>query len=99
MPVKYAFPGDKKDTILVTLKRVPGGLRLTAADNGQGVDARRADSGLGGRLVEGFAQQLGGELKRESDSRGTTVRLILPSREGSQLLKVRPSSARGCPGE
>jgi two-component sensor histidine kinase len=81
--VKYAFPGETKGTVLVTLKRVPGELRLTVADNGRGVDARRADSGLGGRLVEGFAQQLGGQLERESDSRGTTVRLILPSREGS----------------
>jgi two-component sensor histidine kinase len=67
----------------VALKRVPGELHLTVADNGQGIDLRRADSGLGGRLVEGFAQQLGGQLKRESDSRGTTVRLILPSPEGS----------------
>jgi two-component sensor histidine kinase len=81
--VKYAFPGNTKGTVLVTLKRVPGELRLTVADDGEGVDLRRADSGLGGRLVEGFARQLGGQLKRESDSQGTTVRLILPSREGS----------------
>jgi PAS domain S-box-containing protein len=81
--VKYAFPGDTKGTVVVTLKRVPGELRLTVADNGRGVDPRRADSGVGGRLVEGFAQQLGGQLKRESDSQGTTVRLILPSRDGS----------------
>ena len=81
--VKYAFPGETKGTIQVTLKRVPGELRLTVADDGQGLDPRRADSGLGGRLVEGFAQQLGGQIKRESDSQGTTVRLILSSREGS----------------
>jgi PAS domain S-box-containing protein len=81
--VKYAFPDDTKGTVLVTLKRAPGELRLTVSDDGKGADPRRADSGLGGRLVEGFAQQLGGQLKRESDSRGTTVRLILPSREGS----------------
>jgi PAS domain S-box-containing protein len=81
--VKYAFPGDTKGTVVVTLKRVPGELRLTVADDGRGADPRRADSGVGGRLVEGLAQQLGGQLKRESDSRGTTVRLILPSREGS----------------
>jgi PAS domain S-box-containing protein len=80
--VKYAFPGDTTGTVLVTLKRAPGELRLTVADNGQGVDLRRADSGLGGRLIEGFVQQLGGQLKRESDGQGTTVRLILPSREG-----------------
>jgi two-component sensor histidine kinase len=43
--VKYAFPADTKGTVLVTLKRVPGELRLTVADDGQGVDPRRADSG------------------------------------------------------
>jgi PAS domain S-box-containing protein len=81
--VKYAFPGDTKGTVLVTLKRVPGELRLMVADDGQGLDPQRADSGLGGRLVDGFAQQLGGQIKRESHNEGTTVHLILPSREGS----------------
>jgi PAS domain S-box-containing protein len=81
--VKYAFPGNTSGTVLVTLKRLPGELRLTVADDGQGLDPRRADSGLGGRLVEGFAQQLGGRVERESNSQGTTVRLILPSHEGS----------------
>jgi PAS domain S-box-containing protein len=78
--LKYAFPSETKGTVMVTLKRVPGELRLTVADDGKGIDIRRADSGLGGRLVEGFAQQLGGHVERESGSRGTTVRLILPSR-------------------
>jgi chemotaxis protein methyltransferase CheR len=81
--VKYAFPGEAKGTVMVTLKRAPGELRLTVADDGQGLDPRRPDSGLGGRLVDGFAQQLGGQVERKSDSKGTTVQLILPSREGS----------------
>ncbi len=82
--VKYAFPGAAKGTVVVTLKRAPGELRLTVADDGQGLlDPKRADSGLGGRLVDSFAQQLGGQVERKSDSRGTTVQLILPSREGS----------------
>ena len=81
--VKYAFPARAKGTVIVTLKRVPGELRLTVADDGGGFDPRRADSGLGGRLVEGFAQQLGGRVERESGSQGTTVRLILPSPEDS----------------
>jgi PAS domain S-box-containing protein len=80
--VKYAFPGEAEGTVMVTLKRVPGELRLTVADDGQGLDPRRADSGLGGRLVDGFARQLGGQVERKSDSQGTTVHLILPSREG-----------------
>jgi chemotaxis protein methyltransferase CheR len=80
--VKYGFPGEAKGTVMVTLKRVPGELCLTVADDGQGLDPRRADSGLGGRLVDAFAQQLGGQVERKSDSQGTTVHLILPSREG-----------------
>jgi PAS domain S-box-containing protein len=81
--VKYAFPGKSSGTVMIALKRVPGELRLTVADDGQGVDPRRADSGLGGRLVDGFAHQLGGQVERESDSQGTIVRLILPSPEDS----------------
>src|SRR4029077_19141426 len=77
--IKYAFPDGKGGTVIVALKREPGQLRLTVADNGSGADGQRADSGLGGRLVEGFAQQLGGRIERESGSHGTTVRLILPS--------------------
>jgi PAS domain S-box-containing protein len=81
--VKYAFPSDTKGTVLVTLKRTQGELRLTVADNGQWVNPQRADSGLGGRLVDGFARQLGGQVERKSDSQGTTVHLILPLREAS----------------
>ena len=76
--LKYAFPSETRGTVMVTLKRVPGALRLTVADDGKGVDIRRANSGLGGRLVEGFAQQLGGQVERESSSQGTSVHLILP---------------------
>jgi sensor histidine kinase regulating citrate/malate metabolism len=81
--VQYAFPGESSGTVTVMLKREPGELRLTVADDGKGVDPVRADSGLGGHLVEGFAQQLDGRVERESGSQGTTVRLILPSREDS----------------
>ena len=76
--VKYAFPGEAKGTVMVSLKRGPGELRLTVADDGQGLDPRRADSGLGGRLVDGFAQQLGGQVEWKSGRHGTTVQLILP---------------------
>src|SRR4030095_17048786 len=58
--VKYAFPYERKGTVMVTLKRAAGELRLTGADDGHGVDPRRADSGVGGRLGGGFAPQAGG---------------------------------------
>jgi PAS domain S-box-containing protein len=81
--VKYAFPSETKGTIVVTLKRLSGELHLTVSDDGKGVDPRHTDSGLGGRLVEGFAQQLGAKVERESGTKGTIVRLTLPSREAS----------------
>jgi PAS domain S-box-containing protein len=81
--VKYAFPSETRGTVAVTLKRIPGELRLTVSDNGKGVDPRRADSGVGGRLVEIFARQLGGQVERESGNNGTIVCLTLPSREAS----------------
>lgn len=81
--IKHAFPPNSKGTVLVTFKREPAGLCLTVADDGKGADPQRTDSGLGGRLVESFAQQLGGRLEREIGSQGTTVRLVLPSPEGA----------------
>ena len=72
----------------MTLKRIPGELRLTVADDGQGADPRRADSGLGGRLVEAFARQLGGKVARKSGNTGTIVSLTLPSREASYDLRA-----------
>jgi PAS domain S-box-containing protein len=80
--VKYAFPSGAKGTVMVTLKRGSSELLLTVADDGQGLDPRKADSGLGGRLVDGFARQLGGRVERLSDSQGTAVHVILPLFEG-----------------
>ena len=57
-----------------------------------GIDPRRTDSGVGGRLVEGFAQQLGGQVEWENGNKGTIVCLTLPSREVSYDL-----GAPGCP--
>ena len=87
--LKYAFPNQTKGTVMVTLKRVREELRLTVADDGKGIDIRRANSGLGSRLVEGFTQQLGGQVKRESGSKGTTVRLFLPSGKDSVSTRVK----------
>jgi nitrogen-specific signal transduction histidine kinase len=50
------------------------------------------DSGVGGRLVERLAQQLGGQVEWESGNKRTIVCLTLPSREVSYDL-----GAPGCP--
>jgi PAS domain S-box-containing protein len=86
--VKYAFPSETRGTVVVTLKRIPGELRLMVSDDGKGVDPRRADSGLGGRLVDTFARQLGGQVERKSDNKGTIVCLTLPWREASYDLRA-----------
>ncbi len=89
--VKYAFPTETRGTVVVTLKRIPGELRLTVSDDGKGVDPRRTDSGVGDRLVEIFARQLGGQVERESGNKGTIVCLTLPSPEASYDLRGYPS--------
>jgi two-component sensor histidine kinase len=86
--VKYAFPSETSGTVVVTLKRIPGKLRLTVTDDGRGADPRWADSGIGGRLVDAFARQLGGQVARESGNTGTIVSLALPSRESSHDLRT-----------
>jgi chemotaxis protein methyltransferase CheR len=76
--IKYAFPNEQAGTVGVSFKRAPGMLRLTVSDDGKGTDPQRLDSGLGGRLVETFARQLGGQIEADSDAHGTIVRLIMP---------------------
>jgi chemotaxis protein methyltransferase CheR len=86
--VKYAFPSETSGTVAVTLKRIPGELRLIVSDDGKGLNPRRTDSGSGGRLVEIFARQLGGQVERASGNKGTIVCLTLPSREASYDLRA-----------
>ena len=93
--LKYAFPRQAKGTLKVTLKRVAGELLLTVADDGQGIDPRRADSGLGGRLVEGFVEQLGGRVERESGELGTTVRIVLPAQSAPTPDALADTSTAG----
>jgi hypothetical protein len=68
-------------------RQIAGGFKPSAAD----VRPRRADSGLGGRLVDTFAQQLGGQVARESGNTGTIVCLTMPSGEASSDRRVRGS--------
>ena len=86
--IKYAFPSETSGTVAVTLKRIPGELRLTVADDGKGTDPQRTDSGLGGRLVDTFARQLGGWVERVSSDKGTIVCLTLPSHDARSDLRA-----------
>ena len=54
---------------------------LIVADNGRGMASTRRDghSGLGSRLVESFARQLGAAHEVVSTEQGTTHRLVIPT--------------------
>jgi two-component sensor histidine kinase len=93
--LKYAFPSETKGTVMVALKRVPGEFRLTAADDGKGIDPQRARLRAGWPAGRGgVALQLGGQVGRETSSLGTTVRFYSGVRTQSQPARVAEASVR-----
>ncbi len=80
---KHAFVGRDQGTISVAFDVVPGGWRVTVADDGVGLPsaAAKADRriGLGTRLIDAFARQANGTVSVESGAGGTRVMLDLPS--------------------
>ncbi|HEV7246180.1 MAG TPA: cache domain-containing protein [Shinella sp.] len=60
--LKYAFPGDRKGMISISLKRLSGQRAcLVIADDGVGFDKSISTAGMGTRLVRGVIGQLHGE--------------------------------------
>lgn len=78
---KHAFPDRERGTIAVQLRTNDTGLTVSVADDGVGLPATPAapapGSGLGNRLIEGFARQAGGTITSRSDRTGTCVTLTL----------------------
>jgi two-component sensor histidine kinase len=78
--LKYAFDHGN-GTIGIRLKAgPPGTVRLTLWDDGKGLPQQR-DGGLGMRLIEGFAQQIGAAVEWGSDH-GTQLTLTLQREQG-----------------
>lgn len=60
--LKYAFPGERKGVISISLKRLAGQRAcLVIADDGVGFDKSSSTAGMGTRLVRGVISQLHGE--------------------------------------
>lgn len=80
---KHAFGGRAGGTITVGFRQRPGGCTLIVSDDGVGMPAAAAptgiDHGLGSRLIPAFARQAGGTLATESGPDGTTVTMDLPA--------------------
>jgi two-component sensor histidine kinase len=77
--LKHAFDGREQGNVLVT-GRMNGVLRLSVTDNGVGIrpGGKTDRGGLGTKLVENFARQLGARHEIISSDQGTTHDLVIP---------------------
>jgi two-component sensor histidine kinase len=80
--LKHAFDKQQQGTISIMLERQPNNrYALTIKDNGRGLPANfdfGQCRGLGARIINGLAEQLGGELSFDG-TRGMTTRLVFPA--------------------
>ena len=67
---KYAFPGTRRGTIIITLKVHDKECHVCVADDGVGKAVEVKGGGRGLELVEGLAQQLDGSFCMETSIRG-----------------------------
>lgn len=79
---KYAFPDGQPGTVEVRLEPDGDGTVLSVLDNGVGCPLDQA-SGLGSRLVQLLASQVGGRLERVPSVTGHHVRIALPTIQGA----------------
>lgn len=72
--IKYAFPGNRKGEIKVSLRQTGQNIRLEVSDNGIGIQSTAEKSGhetLGLQLVESLVKQLkDGRFKRKKMTKG-----------------------------
>lgn len=93
--LKYAFPDGRTGCITVSLQpEAEGLLRLEVADDGIGIAGAPAgvESGIGGPLVEAFAEQIGGSISRSSGAGGTRVTVVFPAGPATQPLAASASA-------
>ena len=77
--LKHAFDGRDEGNVLVT-GRMNGQLHLTVTDNGVGIgrNTKAGRGGLGTKLVENFARQIGARHEVVSTEEGTKHDLVIP---------------------
>jgi two-component sensor histidine kinase len=72
--IKYAFPGDRRGTITMTLQNIGSTALLAVADDGVGLQPDfdiASDSGMGLTLVKALTKQVGGSFRLEPMTLGT----------------------------
>lgn len=92
--LKYAFVGRDRGNVHIEVSALnETEAVLAVCDDGVGLAAGRRTTGLGIRLMEGFAQQLEGTLQLESNN-GTSLRVVFPRRL-LQSAEGAPATAAG----
>jgi two-component sensor histidine kinase len=76
--VKHAFPAPRSGTVTLSVRAASGGVELAVRDDGAGIDPS-ARPGLGMRLVELWAEQIGARFVVDGAC-GTEARVELPAR-------------------
>lgn len=77
---KYAFPDDRAGSIAIMLRPAAGNtLELLCEDDGVGAPADTGAGGLGMRLIEASAAQLGGHAEFLRDGPGFGLRVVFPA--------------------
>ena len=85
---KHAYPANARGgTIRLSLRPIEGGnLKLSVEDDGHGVEQYSAPGGIGSRLIQAFATQVGGTASvQRRESGGTTVTLIFRDPESENV--------------
>jgi two-component sensor histidine kinase len=70
---KHAFPDERQGAISVRFVRVGDFYTLTIADNGVGAESAASGGGIGSRLMQMLAAQLGSKITTEPRMPGTAV--------------------------
>ncbi|HVZ04616.1 sensor histidine kinase [Hyphomicrobium sp.] len=70
---KHAFPGERRGTIAVRFVRGENAYVLTVTDDGIGIGTAGTESGMGSRLMQMLAAQLGSHVIIEQRNPGTSV--------------------------
>ncbi|WP_294642491.1 sensor histidine kinase [uncultured Aureimonas sp.] len=80
--LKYAYPPGRPGPVTLKLKASEGGLIvLSVSDEGTGMSSTTTTGGLGTRLIDTMAGQLGGTIDRQIDERGYSVSVTFPKEE------------------
>lgn len=88
--LKHAFPGGRKGVVSISLRRLVGGMaELVCEDDGVGAASATASPekrGLGLRIIEASAAQIGAFLERQDADPGVRYRIVFaPDDPGLKL--------------